>query len=53
MMRDLLRRAALWSNPYTWPEPKTAKGLMAQIIGASLIMPFGILIVMYLGTPGR
>jgi len=50
--RDALKRALPWLNPYTWPTPTTRAGVALQTLSGGLIVPIGVLAVMWLGTPG-
>ena len=50
--RNALRRALPWTSPFTWPIPTTRAGVALQTLSGGLIVPIGVLAVMWLGTPG-
>ena len=51
MSRKRVLSLLRWLSPFTWPEPRTEAGLLAQIAAASLLMPSGVLLLLWLGTP--
>jgi hypothetical protein len=51
MSRKRILGLLRWLSPFSWPEPRTDTGVYWQIAAASLLMPSGVLFLLWLGTP--